>query len=45
MIIVFVLSLLKYKSDVLAQSDVLRNCRMNSVWVSVLACDHPRAEC
>lgn len=45
MTIIFLLSLLKYKSDVLAQSDVLRNCRMNNVRVSVLACDHPRAEC
>lgn len=42
--LVFLLSLLKYKRDVLTQS-VLRNCRINNVWVSVLACDHPRAEC
>lgn len=45
MTIMFLLSLLKYKSDVLAQSDVLKNCRMNNVWVNVLACDHPRVEC
>lgn len=45
MTITFLLSLLKYKSDVLTQNDVLRNCRRNSVWLSILACDHPRAEC
>lgn len=45
MTIIFLLSLLKYKSYVLAQSDVLRNCRMNNVWANVLACDHPRLEC
>jgi len=45
MTFMFLLSLLKYKSGVLTLSDVLRNCRMNNMWVNILGCSHPRAEC